>query len=433
MKTIEQLEKSFTDKLDALAGDVKKDVIDAARADLKEWISEQKKNAAREFTTNSGMDQSKQSEFVSTMRAFGTNDGKLRIPENKEFQLLRGIPAHVVEGLAGYVKAVWCQEHNKDMPSAVVKALGEQAGATGGFLVPYEFRPELLRLIIEDQVVRPRARVVPMATDTLWYPKIVDTTHATTIHGGVKGTWAVEGSDLSSVATGDPSFGQFQLIAKKFSDYVKVANELIMDSPISIMPLLAGLLREGLGFFEDKDMLTGSGAGKVKGISASGSLISVTRTKTSHVVYDDIRNMQVRLFPSSYARATWVCSPAVLGELLNMSIAVGTGGSAVMITNVSGQTAADAFPMRIFGRPLVISEKMANLGTAFDLLLADFSYYIVGDRMDLSITTSEHAHFANDQTGVRVIERLDGAPWIDSPLTPNNGGDTLSGFITLAA
>ena len=342
----------------------------------------------------------------------------------------RGMTAETTRGLAGFGKAVYMREHNMGVPEPVAKALGEVQGSTGGFLVPYEFKPELLKLIIEDQVVRPRAQVVPMATDTLWYPRIVDTTHATTVHGGIKGTWTAEAGTLG---TGDPAFGQMQLIAKKFTDYVSVSNELLADSPISIAPLLGNLLREGLGFFEDHDMIWAKGAGQVIGIMNSPCLISATRTTTSHIKYDDIRNMQVRLFPSSYKRAVWVCSPGALGDILNMSLAVGTGGNGVFIANIPGQSAAQDFPMTIFGRPLVISEKMADLGTAGDLLLADFNYYIIGDRMSLTLTSSEHVAFATDQSAFRVIERLDGAPWIDSALTPNNGGSTLSAFVTLAA
>jgi HK97 family phage major capsid protein len=333
--------------------------------------------------------------------------------------------------LAGYAKAVYAREHGKELTPEVRKALGETTGSTGGFLIPYEFRPELLKLIIEDQVVRPRAQVVPMATDTLIYPRINDTSHATTIHGGVKGTWTAEASALG---TGDPAFGQLQLIAKKFSDYVTVSNELLNDSPVSMAPLLGNLLREGLGFFEDVDFLTGSGANKPRGISTSSALVSLTsRAVTSHINYADIVGMQTRLFPSSYKRAVWVCSPGALNDLLQMTINVGAGGSAVFITNIPGQSAADTFPMSIFGRPLIISEKMADLGTAFDIMVFDPTYYIIGDRMDLSLTSSEHVAFATDQTAFRIIERLDGAPWINSPLTPNNGGATLSAFVALPA
>ncbi len=148
---------------------------------------------------------------------------------------------------------------------------------------------------------------------------------------------------------------------------------------------------------------------------------------------DDVVAMQSRLFPSSYKRAVWACSPASLVDIWMMSIVVGMGGSAVMIMNSQGQSAADEWPIRINGRPLIVTEKLPTLGTVGDLLLFDPSYYIIGDRMDLTITSSEHVAFATDSTAFRIIERLDGAPWIVSPLTPANSGATLSAFVAVAS
>ena len=415
-----EVTKTKAEELKTLAEELKPYLSPESKAYVDEKVSEIKKSI-QETRTFTPVSEVKPADALKMYKDLAQG----QMPSD-----IKGMTAETAKGLAGFGKAVYMREHNMGLAEPVAKALGEIQGSTGGFLIPYEFRPELLKLIIEDQIVRPRAQVVPMATDTLWYPRIVDTSHASSIHGGVKGTWTAEAGTLG---TGDPAFGQMQLIAKKFTDYVTVSNELLADSPISIAPLLGNLLREGLGFFEDHDMLWGFGAGQVQGIMKAACLISATRTTTSHIKYDDIRNMQTRLFPSSYKRAVWVCSPGALADILNMSMAVGTGGNGVFIANIPGQTAAQDFPMTIFGRPLVISEKMSDLGTAGDILLADFNYYIIGDRMSLSLTSSEHVAFATDQTAFRAIERLDGAPWIDSALTPNNGGSTLSSFVTLAA
>jgi hypothetical protein len=48
--------------------------------------------------------------------------------------------------------------------------------------------------------------------------------------------------------------------------------------------------------------------------------------------------------------------------------------------------------------------------------------------------SSEHYKFQNDKTAFRVIERLDGRPWIQSPITPhNNSTATLTPFVQLAS
>ncbi len=422
---MEKLEKYFNDKFDALKQDVDKGVVDRMQKEIKDQMVQLKADLSkmRDFTPASGL---------STER----------YPNTKAYHELvktaiadesRGMPSEMVRGLAGFAKAVYQREHSMGVPDAIAKAMGESAGATGGFFVPIEFRPELLKLVIESQVVRPRATTIPMATDTMWIPRIVDTSHVTTIHGGVLGTWQAEASTL---AQGDPAAGQVQLIAKKFSDYVLVSNELIMDSAISIAPLLGVLLREGLGFFEDASAIHGTGSGQMLGFMNAPCLISATRTTTSHIVYSDVLNMFSRMLPSSLNNAVWVASPSAFPDIAKMSLAVGTGGSAVWITNYT--TAVGAPPATIFGRPLIISEKLATLGTLGDIAFCDFSYYLIGDRMQMALTTSEHVAFATDQTAFRIIERLDGQPWIASALTPHNlgtapsAGFTLSPFVTLA-
>jgi HK97 family phage major capsid protein len=71
-----------------------------------------------------------------------------------------------------------------------VAASGEPA--SGGFLVPEAFRAELLQLSLEQGVVRPRARIVPMETSRVLYPFLDDTSHATNVFGGVQAYWTAE-------------------------------------------------------------------------------------------------------------------------------------------------------------------------------------------------------------------------------------------------
>ncbi len=399
---LKDIEKVITDKLVGLKEDVKTSTLDAINEQVKKQLGEMSKT--RDF--HSG---------------FGAAEGGQKRDEPFKFK-----------NIGDFGAAVYKYQNKMDraLTGEVTKALGETTGSTGGFMIPVEFRPELLRLIIEDQVVRPRATVVPMATDQLWWPKIVDTSHVSGIHGGMKGTPTAE---AASLGTGDPVFGQLRLIPTKYTDYIPVSNELLMDSPISIPPLIGMLGREAVGFSEDYDALFGAGPNTLLGVMKSGSLISVARTSTGHILWDDIRNMYGSMFPSSYKRGVWVVSPSGLMDVMNMSISVGVGGNGVFIANIPGQTAADSVPMRILGQPLIVSEKMAALGTVGDLLFADFSYYIIGDRMDLTIDASEHYLFGTDQTAFRLAERLAGAPWIDSALTAKNGVDTLSAFVTLAA
>lgn len=88
--------------------------------------------------------------------------------------------------------------------------------------------------------------------------------------------------------------------------------------------------------------------------------------------------------------------------------------------------------MKILGLPVIKSEKTPGiLGTQGDISLVDFSYYLVGDRQVMSAMSSPHFKFGNDMTAYRIIQRVDGRPWLQSAITPQNNGPTLSPFIQL--
>ena len=119
--------------------------------------------------------------------------------------------------------------------------------------------------------------------------------------------------------------------------------------------------------------------------------------------------------------------PDTMPQLAALSRAVGTGGSAVMVTNMSS-----GFPMSIYGRPIVFSEKCKTLGTVGDIYFVDFGFYLIGDRMAMTMAASPHVRFVNDETVFRFTHRVDGKVWLTAALTPRNGSNTLSPVVKLA-
>jgi len=62
----------------------------------------------------------------------------------------------------------------------------------------------------------------------------------------------------------------------------------------------------------------------------------------------------------------------------------------------------------------------------------DLSYYLIGDRQQMETANSEHYAFNTDKMAFRVIERVDGQPWLQSAITPNSGSaNTLTAFVQL--
>jgi len=298
--------------------------------------------------------------------------------------------------------------------------------SAGGFLVPEVLRSELLRLALETALVRPRARVIPMDSARVPFPAIDVTSHASSLFGGIIGSWTEQGA---SIAETEAVFGTVVLDAKKLAAYCEVPNELLQDSIISFAAFVDQIYPEAISWFEDDAFLTGTGVGQPLGITNSPALISVaaeTGQVATTIVWENIVNMYSRMLPASLGRAVWVANINTFPELAKMALAVGTGGSAIWLNN-----GADGPPMTILGRPIIFTEKLPTLGTVSDIMFVDFGYYLIGDRQQMRAESSPHVKFQNDLTAYRVTERVDGRGWLQSALTPK-AGSTLSPFIALA-
>lgn len=332
-----------------------------------------------------------------------------------------------------YVRTIW---HKSPQASVAEKltvlrnAAGSVSPSDGGFLVPETLRSQLLQIALEMSVVRPLATVVPMDSARVPFPMIDSTSNQSSVFGGMVAYWGEEGAAL---VDSNPKFGRAELDAKKLTGLSAVPNELLQDSIVSFSALIESLWPKALAFEEDAKFMAGSGVGEPLGFMGAGNTASIPVTAETNqpadtIVYENIVKMYARMLPSSLSSAVWICSPDAIPELLTMALSVGTGGNAVFVVNATGPA-----PMSIFGRPLIISEKAGALGDRGDISFVDLSYYLVGDRQTMTADSSTDFNFGSDKTTFRIIQRVDGRPWLKSAITPKNGGNTLSPFVELAA
>lgn len=304
-----------------------------------------------------------------------------------------------------------------------VKDLAESAGDTGGYLVPEAFSNEVLKVELESSVVRSSgARVIPMNTSQLRIPALNMASNAAgSIYGGVTAYWATENGSLTE---SQPDFKRVTLEPKKLIGYTESSDEMVDDAIVSMGNLLSTMFGEVLAFEEDAAFFSGNGVGKPLGVTIAPCFITVSRASGSVVVTSDIVAMLAR-FKGNLNRAKWVVNQSALPYIYKL---LDENDNYIWHPNGSGSIATAA-PGTLYGIPIVISEKVAALGTTGDVMLCDFGYYLIGDRKGLSVEESMHYKFANDQKVWRMIKRVDGQPWLDSAITPRTGGSTLSPFI----
>jgi HK97 family phage major capsid protein len=305
----------------------------------------------------------------------------------------------------------------------------EDTPSLGGFAVPDEMAAQILDRALESEVVRPRAQVWKMNSETLKVPGLDNFDHSSSLYGGFTATWVTEATTLTPQTN---KLYQVGLIANALKILGQVSNELLADAVSGYENAYQASLTAAVSWFHDFAFLRGSGAGQPKGVLNDSALVVVSKESApaqgaGTIVYENITKMFARLHPACLSNSIWVCNSTAIPQLLAMQNKVWNnahsdvvGGSAVPVVS---QNADGSFTM--LTRPLLFTEKLPALGTQGDILLADFSQYAVGQRQGMGIEKSIHAGFASDTSYYRVVTRLDGQGTWKSSVTPK-AGDSLS-------
>src|SRR5258708_7956733 len=312
---------------------------------------------------------------------------------------------------------------------AIQNAFGTDVPSDGGFLVPEQFRSDLLMMSLENAVIRPRATVIPMGSQTLALPTVDDTSHASTVFGGIQTYWVDESTAVTETSA---KFAQVKLDAKKLMGYCTVPSELPADAP-AFAAFLDQALPKALAFEEDYRFMAGLGVGEPLGfINSSAAIIvtAVTGQGANTIIADNLAAMYARMLPSSLMNAIWIADIGTFLQLALMSVQGAISNSTPVWMN-NGLIGAP--PVSIYGRPVYFTEKCPALGTTGDINFVDPSFYLVGDRQAITASASPHFAFSTDKIAYKIIERVDGRPWLQTALTPKNSGNTISPFVQLSS
>lgn len=311
-------------------------------------------------------------------------------------------------------------------PLKSVKALAENVGATGGFLVPAEFQARLLTVAATQTIVRPRAQIIRMNRRTVSIPALAQTEVVSggfNWFGGIKTYYTPEGGQKGA---SQPSFRQITLTAHKMTGYTASSDELLDDSAISLQDFLMGDMGfpGAMAHQADYDYLQGDGVGKPKGVINSDATLVHPRETAGSIGYEDLTGMLAKAMPNT--QLVWVITQSAMAELLNLQ---GPSGNPLYLW----ANAVSGAPNTLLGYPVIFTDKLPPLGTQGDVLLAAFAYYLIGDRQAVTMDVSIHELFRNDQTSWRAFMRHDGQCWLDAPISYGRGEEVgqISPFVVL--
>lgn len=305
-----------------------------------------------------------------------------------------------------------------------VKQMVENVGATGGFLVPVQYDPNLLSMIYEKNPIRDMATVIPMRRRQLEIPTVDQTgtmAGATRQHGGIVASWVEEATAKPETA---PAFRKVVLVAHKLVCYTEASDELLADEAVGLVAFLQGAMGFGgaIRWEEEWTFLRGTGAGQPMGVILANATFVQPRAVAGTIGVADIMNMVMH---HNGDDPVWHITKGAMATLLQLN------GPALNPSYIFIPNAREGAPATLMGFPIYWTEKLPALGVSGDILLADWKYYLIGDRQATTLDATNIYRFRYDITSYRAVHRVDGKPWLSQPITLADGALQVSPFVIL--
>lgn len=274
---------------------------------------------------------------------------------------------------------------------AVIKALSEGTDSAGGYLVPTEFKAEVVKGLEKPGTIRNLVRVFPVGSDVGEMP---------TIAGNVTVQW---GAENTTITASDPTFGTLTWNINRLDGLNKSSRELFSDSAINLGDLLVMLFTEAF-LREDRNIfITGSGSGEPTGLQNASGLTAYAQSGGSFAG-DDVVDIYHSL-PSQYrSNAVWFMHDDVKALVSKLKDSTGK----YLLSDLE-----NGEPPRLKGRPVFENEYIpVNLGVGTDeslIFLGDPMWYYLFDREMMGVEVSNVAGtaFADHQTWIKVFQRFD--------------------------
>lgn len=326
-----------------------------------------------------------------------------------------------------FVQAVRFNPADPRLVESEERALSVGTDTKGGYLIPDEFISRIRMVSPQEAIVRPRASVIPagdIPDQKITMPALDQTaTDGTGIYGGVSVSWIEEGETKPETDTG---FNEISLEPKEVAGHIVVTDKLLRNAP-AVEGLITQLFRGAINSAEEDAFFNSAVATRPTGIISHAGTITVNRSQANRIVFSDVVNMLAKkLGGGNYV---WVASISTLPQLIRMKDFEAADSDA---PNLVWQPDARAgMPGTILGIPVLFSDQLPTLGNKGDLILANFTYYLIKDGYGIAIDASPHVYFTKNKTVIKAFWNVDGKPWLTAPITLRDGSTKVSPFVVL--
>ena len=297
----------------------------------------------------------------------------------------------------------------------------------GGYLVETDKAANIYETAIETGVFASRCTVQPISAnaDSFSYLAADDRDRS---DGKINGIQVYrKGEADTMVSGGKAKLKERELKVEDMYGLVYMTNRMLRDA-VAMAEYTKRVLRSQLAFKLDKEIFEGNGSGCCLGITASDIMVTVSKESgqaADTIIAENVIKMLAR-FKGDISRACWFVNQDCLPQFPLMKV----GTQPVFIPGGSFTNAPFG---TLLGIPIVPVEFCKTIGDQNDVILGDFSQYMLVTKGGIEEAESIHVKFLTDETAYRFIVRNNGQPMHDTAITPLNGSNSLSPFVNLAA
>lgn len=270
-------------------------------------------------------------------------------------------------------------------------ALQEGTSDEGGYIVPDDFYNRIVEK--RDDVSIPRragARVLTTSRDVMKVPV-----------EGTAASFAITAEE-AAYNESEPLIGEVSITIYKFTNLVKVSEELMADQAANLESWLANHLARKWALTENQYTLAGTGSSQPQGILYGGTA-GLTLDDTNAISAGEIPELMGKLGSGYEDGAVWTMRNATLWYLK------GLASSSVFVLNQQEKTGLVDKVM--WGKPVYVSDNMGAYTTTANksLCFGNWDYYALVERQGMTVTRNPYLYEASGQIGIFSRVRFGGA------------------------
>jgi HK97 family phage major capsid protein len=281
------------------------------------------------------------------------------------------------------------------------KILSSLSDPEGGFLVPEEFRAQLIEKRRNLVFMRQMATVIQTSSQSVGVP---------TFDFDGDALWTAENAQIAEEDVLD-AFGKQNFTPHKLARILRMPLELTEDAAINVESLMTDHFARRFGEIEENAFINGDGVEKPLGLLEAG--LPTTNATAPVFEADDIFNIVYNIRAVYRANGSWMMHREAIRRI--RTFVDGNGQYLWQPALTAGQ------PSTLLGYPLTESEFFPDNVTTGDagdplLIFGDYSFYWIVDRIDMSIQRLVERYAEFDQIGFKMRMRVDGAPTMADPI-----------------